>query len=101
MRALRWILAAIWIAAFLTGRAVFDFSGAVSDTASQRRVAARTISDTGTTPAPAPRSGGPRIDLYGNPIDRAVTDYRVDPRGALYERHAPDTAVLKLPAPGT
>lgn len=42
----------------------------------------------------------PRIDLYGNQIDEAVGDYRVDPRGELYERHAPDTAVLKLTSAG-
>jgi hypothetical protein len=38
----------------------------------------------------------PRLDLYGNEIDEAVGDYRVDPAGDLYERHSPDTAVLTL-----
>ena len=44
------------------------------------------------------RSGAPapRLDLYGNPIEPAVGDYRTDPRGDVYERHAPDTAVLRL-----
>lgn len=46
------------------------------------------------------RFAQPRIDLYGNEIRGAVGDYRVDPRGDLYERHAPDTAVLKLGSPG-
>ena len=41
----------------------------------------------------------PRVDIYGNQVDRAVGEYRVDPRGDLYERHAPDTAVLKLGPP--
>jgi hypothetical protein len=41
----------------------------------------------------------PRIDLNGNEIDDAVSDYRVDRRGELYERHAPDTALLRLAAP--
>ena len=100
MRALRWILVAIWIAAFFTGRAVSDVSGTVSDAAAQRRHATA-VSDTATTQdRSAPRRTGPRLDLYGNPIDRAVTDYRVDDRGELYERHAPDTAVLRLPAAG-
>jgi hypothetical protein len=40
----------------------------------------------------------PRIDLYGNPVETAVGDYRTDPGGEVYERHAPDTAVLD-PAP--
>ncbi len=42
----------------------------------------------------------PRVDLNGNEIDDAVGDYRVDPRGEMYERHAPDTALTRLGAPG-
>jgi hypothetical protein len=38
----------------------------------------------------------PHVDLNGNEIDDAVGDYRVDQRGELYERHAPDTALLHL-----
>jgi hypothetical protein len=41
----------------------------------------------------------PRIDLNGNEIDDAVSDYRVDRGGEMYERHAPDTALLRLSAP--
>jgi hypothetical protein len=41
----------------------------------------------------------PRIDLNGNEIDDAVGDYRIDRRGEMYERHAPDTALLRLSAP--
>ena len=47
------------------------------------------------------RVSQPRIDIYGNQVDPAVGDYRIDPRGGLYERHAPDTAVLKLGPPST
>jgi hypothetical protein len=42
----------------------------------------------------------PRLDVHGNPIERAVGDYRTDFRGDTYERHAPDTAVLELAPPG-
>jgi len=41
----------------------------------------------------------PRVDLNGNEVDAAVGDYRVDKRGEMYERHAPDTALLHLGAP--
>jgi hypothetical protein len=41
----------------------------------------------------------PRVDLNGNEIDDAVGDYRVDRRGEMYERHAPDTALLRLTGP--
>ncbi len=46
------------------------------------------------------RFAEPRVDLFGNEVSEAVGDYRVDPGGDLYERHAPDTAVLKLGPPG-
>ena len=41
----------------------------------------------------------PQVDLNGNEIDEAVGDYRVDRRGEMYERHAPDTALIRLSAP--
>ena len=40
-----------------------------------------------------------RVDLNGNEIENAVGDYRVDLRGELYERHAPDTALPDLGVP--
>jgi hypothetical protein len=42
----------------------------------------------------------PRLDVYGNEVETAVGDYRIDFRGDLYEHHAPDTAVAKLAPPG-
>ena len=46
-------------------------------------------------------TAAPRLDLYGNPVEPAVGDYRTDQRGDLYERHAPDTAILRLGPPTT
>jgi hypothetical protein len=40
-----------------------------------------------------------RVDLYGNEIEPAVGDYRIDFRGEVYERHAPDIEVTRLGAP--
>ena len=48
------------------------------------------------------RSGGAFIiDRYGNQIEEAVGDYRVDPRGDIFERHSPATAVARLPPPSS
>jgi len=48
-----------------------------------------------------PDASGTSIDVFGNEVDEAVGDYRVDPRGDLYERHSPDTEVPRLrPAVG-
>ena len=41
----------------------------------------------------------PRIDRYGNEIEEAVGDYRIDPGGDVYESHSPDTAVTRLSVP--
>ena len=50
----------------------------------------------------SPRPGeSRRMDRYGNPIETANGDYRIDPRGEMYERHSPDTAVTRLPVPST
>jgi hypothetical protein len=43
----------------------------------------------------------PRVDLYGNEVEDAVGDYRIDVRGDLYERHSPDTEVTQLAAPSS
>ena len=63
--------------------------------------ATTSVVDTGvpTLPARADDWAEPRVDLNGNEIDAAVGDYRVDRQGELYERHAPDTALLHLSAP--
>ena len=39
------------------------------------------------------------VDRYGNQIEEAMGDYRVDPRGDIFERHSPTTAVPRLPDP--
>jgi hypothetical protein len=41
------------------------------------------------------------IDRFGNRIDRAIGDYRVDPRGDIFEWHSPSTAVSRLADPSS
>jgi len=41
------------------------------------------------------------IDIYGNQIEPAVIDYRIDRYGKPYEHHWPDTALLKPERPST
>ena len=38
----------------------------------------------------------PRLDVYGNEVQEAVGDYRVDPGGDIYENHSPDIEVAHL-----
>ena len=49
---------------------------------------------------PARRDAAPaHLDLYGNEITTAVSKYRIDARGALYELHAPHVEIPKLLSP--
>ena len=66
-------------------------------------------STTATTEVPAPASepevwaappAAARVDLYGNEIEAAITEYHIDLRGELYERHAPQTALPEPKRPG-
>lgn len=46
-----------------------------------------------------PTPADPRVDVYGNDIEDAIGDYRIDPGGDSYESHSPDTEVTHLSAP--
>ena len=85
--ALRVILGILWLFALIGAHELSQFEPGAPPTA--------------PAPADVTRASGPRVDLYGNQVFEAVGDYRVDPRGEIYERHAPDTAVLRLGPPGT
>lgn len=45
------------------------------------------------------QSAEPHFDVYGNEIEDAVTDYRIDSAGDVYERHSPETEVPRLGPP--
>lgn len=39
------------------------------------------------------------IDLHGNEVRPAIARYKIDPAGALYEEHSPETELPKLAPP--
>ena len=39
------------------------------------------------------------VDFNGNEVRPAVAHYKVDPAGALYEEHSPETEVPRLGSP--
>jgi hypothetical protein len=41
----------------------------------------------------------PQLDVYGNEVDDAVGDYRMDAFGEQYEGHSPETELLRLGSP--
>ena len=39
------------------------------------------------------------VDFNGNEVRQAIARYKVDPTGALYEEHSPDTELPRLGSP--
>ena len=89
----RVIIGTIWVSILVLGRAIWLANAPEPPSVSSHATRAALIGET-DAPATAGGTSAPRLDLYGNPIERAVGDYRTDRRGDLYERHAPDTAIL-------
>jgi hypothetical protein len=74
----------------------------VGVTSSGRAVTPLAISGTDGPPSGSPTTTipGTQRDLFGNEVDTAVNDYRIDAEGEIYERHSPTTMVAKLGASG-
>ena len=94
----------VLIGALVIALAVIDHeysaAGAVRTHVTSSPLASPAISDTPARPQ-ALSNDAPQVDVYGNEVEEAVGDYRVDATGDLYETHSPDTEVTRLGAPGT
>jgi hypothetical protein len=108
MTTVRVAIGAMWVVAFLAGRefSVPDEPLPIAATSAEiTRPAAvpsrEVIEGSLVEPRDSDEPPVPRFDLFGNEIEEAVADYRVDQRGGIYERHSPDTAVPKLGLPKT
>ena len=104
MLLLRLLMGAIWVLAAIAGHEMW--TPRVSAVPEARQTETTSISIPLVEDAAAEEATAeadpyrqPEFDLYGNQIDQAVGDYRVDPLGDLYEQHSPDTALLKLAPP--
>lgn len=92
----------LWVLAFLMGRGMWHSAATTWLTTSA--VAGQSTTSVSDGVGGELSSVGndheqPEFDLFGNEIERAIADYRIDRRGGVYERHAPDTAVQKLGSP--
>jgi hypothetical protein len=45
------------------------------------------------------RDAGSSADFFGNDVSDAVTRYRLDDSGDLYEVHSPEIEIARLPSP--
>lgn len=79
----------LWAAATIPAHAA-DFTIAPSTAVTQAAAPAE------DTQRPADH---PERDVYGNEVDLAVGDYRLDAFGEEYEGHSPETEVLRLGPP--
>jgi hypothetical protein len=97
----------IWILSFFAGRIAWSSGGPSPITATSAEITDWTVPVAGAAVGgslvePDDSFGRlPRLDLFGNAIEEAIADYRIDLRGGVYERHAPDTAVQKRGAPSS
>jgi hypothetical protein len=106
MTMVRVTIGVIWLVAFVAGHEAWTPRPPLANTATSAEitfpaaplagaVACESLVETGDS-GDAPDG---RFDLFGNEIEEAVADYRIDLRGGIYERHSPDTAVPRLGSP--
>ena len=106
MTAIRVAIGMLWMMSLLAGRgmwnpAVMSPIAATSAEITDQFVLPTAETGKGRLDTPDEPGPDPRFDLFGNEIDDALADYRIDVRGSVYERHSPETAVATLGSPST
>jgi hypothetical protein len=106
MLMVRVAIGVIWVVSFVAGRESWTSQRPLANTATSAEITAPAPPLAGAVaegPLVEPNDSeeGPdsRFDLFGNEVEEAVADYRIDLRGGIYERHSPDTAVPRLGSP--
>ena len=108
MTLLRVAIGVMWVLTFVAGRQWTESATALPNAATSadftlpHAVPSGEVGEGSLVEPDDPyEAADPRYDLFGNEIEEAVADYRIDIRGGVYERHSPDTAVPKLASPVT
>ena len=105
MNAVRGMVGLIAVMSLFVGRAMgaaYPVTVAPAPLRIQEPVIRPDVDRTDLLGLPSADNGGdwsidqPRHDVYGNDIQEAVGDYRVDPGGGIYESHAPNIEVTHL-----
>jgi len=97
----RVVIGVIWVLSLLLGRGVWHSAASFPGSSAVSIWDTTSVSDgeAGESSSVGNDRQQPQFDLFGNEIEPAMADYRVDRRGAVYERHAPETAVPRLGSP--
>ena len=105
MTPLRIGIAVIWVAALLAGRIMGQATAASGIPATSAEVTAQPADRAASVliepSVEADDPLDPRVDLFGNEVEDALADYRIDHGGDVYEQHSPETALQKLGSPST
>ena len=105
MRAIYLPIGLASLCCFLGGQIYGSFAAAsrAAATSAEVTLAPEAEGDTAAGASPVEPGDHPaaRIDLFGNEIENAVEDYRIDLGGGVYERHAPETLEARLAAPSS
>ena len=102
MKALYCAIGVVWMCSLLGGDGERDKRKASGNAATSAETTVRPASPITDGILSLPGSGptsAPRTDLFGNEVEDALADYRIDRGGEVYERHSPETAVLQLGSP--
>ena len=96
------IVGAIWITILFVTHGIWTATALPLDTAGAISDPHTTSIRDGADDDRYTSSGAPGLyDMYGNEIEEALGDYRIDFRGDVYERHAPQTALPEPTKPST
>lgn len=96
-------LAVVPIVALVTLCALFSLSAHTMPDAAETSVTRAPHAEMAAPPDEdydADRGRG-TVDLFGNDVNDAVAQYRLDATGSLYEVHSPQTEIPKLGSPKT
>lgn len=97
----RVVIGALLALAGLVGHEYRAREAVVTTRVTSTQLASPTVAERPAIPRGLAAEDAPRVDVYGNEIEEAVGEYRVDGTGDLYETHAPDTEVTRLGPPTT
>lgn len=105
MTAIRVAIGLLWIMSLLAGRGMWNPAVTSPIAATSAEITDQFVlptAEAGKKGLDAPDATlDPRVDLFGNEVEDALADYRIDVRGSVYERHSPETAVAFLGSPST
>jgi len=103
MSSMRILVGTIWIAILLVTHGIWNATALPINhpeaIAGDESAAVSEFNESRVEPSDVPKTR--QVDIYGNEVEAAISDYRIDSRGDLYEHHHPQTALPEPSRPST